>query len=197
MSRGERNISDRVKYLMGHFAYRYPTESTGELKYWVEYALRDEDEFIPGPDSFRKIKKRIKDSLGAEDKPWNMGALVSQEMSSDSLADVMAIWKQCFMTGITFSIRQAKWVAVLRYVIPKDISCGPVSMLYEWAFAYAGREKAALALGLDMNTVDLDAQLMFSGEVYNALVGTRRVPGLPFPDINKRRAVRAGEPEDV
>ena len=182
MSRGKR-VPKRVRDYINETAYLHPEWPVFELMAHVTEHFKGTGLHIPGPDSFRKIAKEARRPT-EEDNPWSVGFLPAL-VPTDSLADVLAVWRQCKLKGYRFTARQAKWVARLRLVLRQRSNRRTEyagDELYEWATRYAARDKANEVRNPSppLDTSDLDAKLAFSPDIYQAMVDTGLVVELTF-----------------
>ena len=161
-------VREVVRRFIGDLAVLYPEWRTAELRDYTIGQFKDSDLYVPGLDSFRKTAK-IARTPGVEDVPWSIGAATEAQVPSAALSDVFGVWCLTQLKGISFTVRQAKWVARLR-VLLADIDRGSLDFeahLYQWATRYAIRESSSETLNppLPLDTTDLDVGLAFPREV--------------------------------
>ncbi len=92
----------------------------------------------PGLISIRKILAEIrKQPRSGEDRPWSIATLLKhQVISPDALPSVLKAWVYAReQLKVEFTVREAKWVARLCYVLKDDID-----ILTSTAILYARRE---------------------------------------------------------
>jgi hypothetical protein len=144
---------------------------------------------VPGVDWFRKRMRQVRDVQDDQDKPWSLGALASPvhvQIPNEAVPDISAVWKMCLISGQPFTVRQARWVARLRGLVPEHTPGQDDRVeLHRWASTYSGREIAHMAeaaksldhsrRSADLDTSDMDAALMMSSDVNHALVATGAV----------------------
>ena len=123
------------------------------------------------------------------DGPWTSGVSGEYGIPLAATFDLLHVWAECVVERRLLTIRQAKWIVRLREILSNKRNqavYGGLWVLYQWASIYAARERAAAALfpGQVADTRDLDAQLAFDGEVYQAAVETGAVPAW---SMEKRR----------
>ena len=124
--------------------------------------LRELDFPLPGARAVQVIAKNARQPavLTPEDQ-WNLGVSESS-ISPDAIADLLEVWKVSIRMGRRFTIRQAKWAAMLRSALkgPTGRLISPED-LHFWSLVYASREMEAKQQDLNLNTGDLDAELAF------------------------------------
>ena len=83
----------------------------------------------------------------------------------------MDIWKHVLLcSGRHITVREAKWIARLKDIVfislpDHCLVTDKMDALLKWATLYAIRERASLALGLELDTTDIDALLLNVREV--------------------------------
>ena len=90
------------------------------------------------------------------DGVWTLGDCEAHAIPKEAIPAVLRVRKLCFIEGVPLSTRVAKWVARL-----SDVEERPME-LRDWAYRYANREQAAVALGVPLDTADLDTLLTTS-----------------------------------
>lgn len=100
----------------------------------------------------RKIAEGVDTNL---DAPWSLGLSAIYRIPSEANPELIEVWKWCFVVGLTFTVREARWVARLREIVPYEY-------LYVFAVVYARREKACQLLGFPATLApELDFQVAF------------------------------------
>ena len=163
-------VREVVRRFIGDLAVQYPEWRPAGLRdHTIEHFKdKDSDLYVPGLDAFRKIASSAR-RPGVEDVPWSIGSATEAQVPSAALSDVLDVWCLTQLKGISFTVRQAKWVARLR-VLLADIDRGSLDFeehLYQWATRYAIRESSSETLNpsLPLDTTDLDIRLAFPREV--------------------------------
>jgi hypothetical protein len=91
------------------------------------------------------------------DLHWSLGSSAKYNIPPEANRDLLNIWKWCTVVGMTFTIREAQWVARLRGLVP-------FPQLYSYAVRYALRERVCLLMGWEkVSTTDLDRDIVFPG----------------------------------
>ena len=146
--------------------YRETLRARGMADDKIESTVENADkELFPGVSTIQKFIAEIKDS--PLDKPFSLGALKDHPISPETLPMVLRVWADILAKAeaeveaevdvqvqMTFTIRHALWVARLSKLFndPEDI--------WGLAFWYSVRERAYEAIGEDMDTSDLDTELL-------------------------------------
>jgi hypothetical protein len=91
-----------------------------------------------------------------KDGPWSMATSQAHGIPTEANGILLEMWAFGLTIDKKLTIRQAQWIDRLRST-PAAVERH--DRLYTWATVYAGREKAALLAGQEMDTTDLDAFL--------------------------------------
>jgi len=110
--------------------------------------------------SYFRERLRIKNPL---DAPWSIAASLKYGISPEATADLINVWKYCLAIGHTFTIREAKWVALIRTAIQtsRNVYQYRGALLFGYANEYAIRERISEILSSPMDTRDIDGNLCF------------------------------------
>lgn len=108
----------------------------------------------------KKISEARRKSLPL-DQPFTLGALVQNPIPAENLSMVMQVWAS--QTGeedgdtwdSDFSIRDALWVSRLSHLFKDD-----PETIWGYAVWYSARERAYEAIGEEIDTADLDTELI-------------------------------------
>ena len=204
MSKGE-NVHSWVRKLVLETAAENLDLTAREFMERLAPVIADKGFPVPGVDWFRKRMREVRNVLDDSDGPWSLGVLsstVPPRITEEALPDVCAVWKVCLYSGQPFTIRQARWVARLRQLVPEhEVGPGHAVELHRWASIYAGAEiahRAEAAKSLKnssrsdaLDTRDMDAALLLSGAVNDALVVTAVVERF----INRRQLLIETAPQ--
>ena len=96
------------------------------------------------------------------DERWSLGVSATAGIPDNSIRIVVDVWKHV--------LREAKWIARLKDIVFMSLPnqyfvTDKMDALIKWASLYAIRERASLALGLELDTSDIDALLLNVREV--------------------------------
>jgi hypothetical protein len=167
MSKGT-PITDRVKDLIAEICKQnpglYAKEIQVELTKRIERERLGKKHRVPGLSFIRDQRRKIRDYSSDLDKPFSLGALLKYSeypIPPETLSLVLRVRAHRdkenegeFTIKESFTIRDALWVARLSKLIldPDKI----------WSFVvwYSARERAYEAVGKDLDTTDLDEQLL-------------------------------------
>ena len=156
-------IPDDLRSWITHKAQQHPAWKPAaihtEMVDWLEATHPNYS--VPGHDSVRKIANNARKLKSQLDDPWSLGACESFNIPHDAVPDLLEIWKRCIIGATTFTIRQAIWVARLRWVVPVTPDKSRLAELRHWAVAYAAEQRAAEALGKPLDTGSLDSNFVF------------------------------------
>ncbi len=142
----------------------------------------------PGLSAVQKKMKILRERINKEkgkglEEPWCLGSSVKFSIPTESMGDLVRIWKWCLAVGKPFTNREAQWVSRLRGIVPFE------RLLLE-AAGYARRERAYKMLGRDdIKTYDLDAGI--------ALVRTSKLGIWSYGTAMKTAAVLDMWPDDI
>lgn len=165
-------INENVKALIAHVSEAHPGWGATKIQRGVVAQLNDPrspfynkyaDKNWPGVSAvgtyLREIKEKVAAALPAIralDKPWTLSESISRNIPAEATNDLLKIRLWCLVVGRTFTIREAKWVAYLRGVVP------PGTLLSN-AYTYAIRERACDLVKMEGSyTDDLDTRLSLS-----------------------------------
>ena len=110
-------------------------------------------------------------SKESPDERWSLGVLATAGIPDNSIRIVVDIWKHVLLcSGRHITVREAKWTARLKDIVFMSLPdhclvTDKMDALLKWATLYAIRERASLALGLELDTTDIDALLLNVREV--------------------------------
>jgi len=156
MSKG-RIVDDRVRLLIADVYREHPDWRAKEVKAEVNKRLGQD---WPGLSVVQKELSKIRERLIADnpqDKPWNTDAIDRYPqfaITPESLPVVLKVWKSRIENDSWLTIREAKWVSHLFYVIPD------IEKLTETARRYALIEQLYEMTGQPFNSRGLDKRLM-------------------------------------
>ena len=130
--------------------------------------------------------KIMEKQLGYSDPSWSLTISRRHKIPDEATREILKVWASCLKLGKRFTVRHAKWVSALRWIpnaggdteTPGRI-IDPIN-IYGWAALYAGRERAALIFNTELDSSDIDAQLVFTGAGYTAAVETGAVPRFTY-----------------
>ncbi|MFC1930893.1 hypothetical protein ACFLXJ_01650 [Chloroflexota bacterium] len=121
------------------------------------------DILLPG---LRKVQYILKDARKRENelspkdkkmqKPWSMATLDEYSLPSESIPNVLQVWRYAVNLGAEFTIRQAKWAARLYYLI-KDLD---IAEQWFHIMCYSREEELALLSGTQMRIDQLNSFLI-------------------------------------
>ena len=110
-------------------------------------------------------------SKESPDERWSLGVSATAGIPDNSIRIVVDIWKHVLLcSGRHITVREAKWIARLKDIVfislpDHYLVTDKMDALLKWATLYAIRERASLALGLELDTSDIDALLLNVREV--------------------------------
>lgn len=116
-------ITDKVKQLIAETYLEHPDWRAKEIQYEVDHLLIGKG---PGLSAVQKQLTKIRRRHGEitsepEDGPWNVATLEQYPIPAEALPSVLHAWIYVREhINISFTVRQAKWVARL-YAVIKDI----------------------------------------------------------------------------
>lgn len=164
--------------LIANVLQKYPGATNAD----IDYHLRSRDyrpNWPPGADDLPpSLKNYISDArkgLTDLDLPWSIGVTVDnlKQWPTDAIPDLMAVRRRGLAGGVTLTVRQARWLVVLRPLISK-MTWGEefrLQYLYGFAVTYSAREQVSKDA---LDTADLDTFQAFEisapGEL-NRLLG--------------------------
>jgi len=105
------------------------------------------------------------------DERWSLGVSAPAGIPDNSIRIVADVWKHVLLcSGRHITVREAKWIARLKDIVFMSLpdhylATDKMDALLKWATLYAIRERASLALGLELDTTDIDALLLNVREV--------------------------------
>lgn len=113
-------ITDAVEALIARIYQDHPKWKARVIQKEVEYLLHAENPGLPSHwpglskvqkvlATIRKKAKELPDD--PQDKPWNMATLDEYPISPEAIPEVLRIWALRMESGISFTIREAKWAA--------------------------------------------------------------------------------------
>ena len=120
----------------------------------------------PSVSAVGKVITKIRPKFGTDplDEPFCLGKLVKYPIPPEVLPVVLRVWakrleeakpdKDGFSFQMTFTVRDALWVARLAKLFDDP------EAIWGFAFWYSVRERAYEAIGEDMDTSDLDTELL-------------------------------------
>ena len=141
MSKGPR-IKPWVKSYIRVEALKNRAEPRDSVAQKIEDYLADK-EAVPSRDTLNKKISEVRNSKDPLDRPWSRISLAKHEyhIPADALPTVMKIWARSIKQNRPLTIRQALWVARLRYVF-NEKSKDWLGSLLDAAVASAYHEKA-------------------------------------------------------
>lgn len=157
MAKG-RCLNDNVRLLISEVYQAHPDWPAKMIKHEVNRRLGQEN--WPGLSAVQKELGGIKERLITEnfqERPWNTDALdkyPQYAISPETLPIVLKVWKSCIEKDRGFTVREAKWVSRLSYVITN------IGELVETAMRYALVERLYNMIGQPFNSRGLDKRLM-------------------------------------
>ncbi len=178
MSRGRR-ISDAVKELIFNEAIEQPNKDRTLLAHELLDKIDKMGEYKPDIETLKRAISYYRNQpLHPLDKPWSLATSSHYNFSPDSTPTLLRVRKLCLALDSQFTIRQAKWVTYLSYII------SDVVRLKDWSEYYAGLERAYNLMHReeDFITSDLDSILSMSPLEY----ATQCFLGNTWPEINNK-----------
>ena len=179
-------VNKQVQREICELAITYPMMAHQQIRQLVQEAFTGTDLYVPGDEYIRKAVSRFRKLHDDQDGAWSIGAFPSL-ISPDALKDVLSVWRWTLLVDVGFTVRQAKWVARLRFVVTRSDEEGVdepnAEALYGWATLYSARERASESLEMTLETTDLDASLRIEDGAYWALVDTGRVRRLQWKEL--------------
>lgn len=139
-----------------------------EVRHVIKTQLGEENQAHLTP-SLRKVQVVLTEARKRPppdkdiDRPWSIGVSDRVGIPSEVIGYLLRIWNRCIVAGIPFTIRQAQWADRIRTALPDGEPEAVAFEAQQWAHRYAIRERAAEALGREMDTSDLDGFLAFAG----------------------------------
>lgn len=115
-------VTKAVEAVIAHVYQDHPKWKAPEIQNEVSYLLRTDNPRLPSHwpglskvqkvlATVRKQAKELPDDPQA--KPWNMATLDDHPIPTEAIPEVLRIWALRMESGISFSIREAKWAARL------------------------------------------------------------------------------------
>jgi len=164
--RGTRaNIPPRSRAHINARATAYPRIQRTELAKKLQAELEAMQFDVPEIEVLERMISKFRKGNGhPKDKPFYLGALVDYPIPPEALPMVLRVWakrleeakpnKDGFSFQMSFTIRDALWVSRLSH-LDKD-----PEKIWGTAFWYSVRERAYEAIGEDIDTTDLDTELI-------------------------------------
>ena len=162
--RGRPGIKPHIKALIFRKAVQNKGIPRLALAVELKNLIEEMNEVPPSEETMlRMISEAHNCPEGPLDKPFCLGALVENPIPPEALLTVMGVWAQYRKQGDTFTIREALWVSRLSSVLSEFEKVGDknrnLGNLVQW---YAIRERAYEAIGKDIDTSELDTEVLKS-----------------------------------
>lgn len=135
-------IKQWVKWYIRTEALRNHAEPRDSAAQRIE-AYLDGKEPVPSRETINKIISSTRNSNDPEDSPWSMSALADYDIPAEAVPVVMKAWTKALKDDKPLTIRQARWIGRLYYLL-KDKG---TNFLIDRALEYANREKAIKLTG--------------------------------------------------
>lgn len=153
-------ITDETKMLIAQVHQEHPDWYAKEVEAEVNKLL---DSKGPGLSAIQKeltnIRRRYQGAGGVQEKLWNLGLLSAPnvpDLPADSIPVVLKVLvRRVQMKSRPLTVREAKWIARLHYLVPN------VDELSLVARFYAAGERACEAAGVSFNTIDMDIGIIY------------------------------------
>jgi hypothetical protein len=160
MAKGE-IISTETKTRIVQVCKEHPDWQIKQIQEEVARQLKGKGK-APGVSAVQKFIARLRNL--ELDRPFSLGTLVKYPIPPEVLPVVLRVWakrleeakpdKDGFSFQMTFTIRDALWVARLAKLFDDP------EAIWGFAFWYSVRERAYEAIDEDMDTSDLDTELL-------------------------------------
>jgi len=159
MSRGPK-VSKDDQVTIAEILIEYPKLPAKEVQREANRRLHDKGPGLSYIQKFMAERRKKANKDTSPDAPWSLGLSAIYQIPPEANQDLLKVWKWCTVVGMTFTIREAQWVARLRALFPFE-------RLYSHAILYARRERACQFLGWDTKiiTTDLDIDILFPTHV--------------------------------
>jgi len=156
MAGGKRGpkIPVKTRGIINEAALLLPNIDREELAKFLRKYLADEGLMTPSLETVKRMISAARNSDTNEDQAWSLSTSAKYGIPDELNGDLFQILKGCLIIGRTLTIREAKWIARLKEVVP------PENLLYH-AVQYSIRERACLVSEIANDTADLDAELVF------------------------------------
>jgi len=153
MSRGPK-VSKDYQLIIAEIYMEHPKWQAKDIQREANRKLHGKGPGLSYIQKFMAEKRKEGGLDTSTDTPWSLGLSATYQIPPEANQDLMKIWKWCTMVGMTFTIREAQWVARLRNLVP-------FPRLYSHAILYARRERACQFLGWESKifTTDLDMHI--------------------------------------
>lgn len=163
-----RNVDNPVRKEVATFLLDNPGYTGKDLKKNVERSLKRKGlHYNFSERTYQNIKTEISHNIGDNtlDKPWDMGSLNDNPISSESIPILLSLQNSKRSEGqLMITVREAKWLSRLyslgQFVDTSSDRLQSVNTMATWAQAYAVREKVCELAGIDCDTSDLDRGLL-------------------------------------
>lgn len=157
-----------IKRLIANRALAEPEKRREQLAEELIKAIKERfpKEIPPAPETvIKKISEARSVWLFDEDKPWRISTLPDYEIQPQSLPRVLQIYMDMTKQGICLTIREARWIGRLAFVV-KDSK-----MLYNHALQRAEAERFLMAEGYEFTDISDDIALYseITGESFSAV----------------------------
>jgi hypothetical protein len=172
----ERIYQIEAKWRADHLRKPNAPQVHWELERYME--ARNLPDQIPGQSAIAKILARSPLKTLGPDAPWSLGAQIDPPIPDDAINAIMTVWEYSITSGLElpFTISIARWVSKLRYLERAGGSVTGVvqdpELLYNWAGAYAARERVVTVLRpkeKGMQTGVMDASLFFDPTLFRVV----------------------------
>lgn len=125
-------------------------------------------------------------------RPAEKNGLLPDGIAPDAIPDLLECERKCeIYLGRPFTIRDARWVNVLRHALSGE----PIALRH-FAFFYANRERWAAINNAEIETDDLDAAVMFTPwrseineSLYRAVIETRQLKAFDLDVVLDEAAI--------
>ena len=164
--RGRPPIDLDIKRFIAEKALEDRDRPRKELAYELERLIQEKGLLAPTVETLKKKISEARQKPLPLDQPFSLGALVKNPIPPEALPMVLRVWakrleeakpdKDGFSFKMTFSIRDALWVARLSSLLDDP------EAVWGFAFWYSVRERAYEAIGEDIDTSDLDTEVLKS-----------------------------------
>lgn len=112
-------VTEAVEALIAQVYQGHPKWKALEIQHEASYLLHAENPGLPsrwpGLSCVQKVlaivRKKEKEPPNPQEKPWSMATLDEYPISPEAIPEVLRIWTLRMESGISFTIREAKWAA--------------------------------------------------------------------------------------
>ena len=160
-------VTKAVEILIARVYQKHRKWKAPEIQREVSYLLHAENPGLPshwpGLSYVQKVlaivRKKAKELPDPQEKPWSMATLDEYPISPEAIPEVLRIWALRMESGISFTIREAKWAARFSAFILSESGYGrrTISTL---ASQYARLEVVYQLVGHPFDSIIYDRELM-------------------------------------